>query len=88
MGMTKEERREYYRDWQAKNKEKVQTYAKEYHKSHYVKKGYLGTNRRGTRPQNEGEVWKEINEWYCISSQGRVWSWKTGKILKHSINKS
>jgi len=97
--MTKEEYREYYRAWYAKNKDSVKKKNSEwtkknpdkvrtYHKKTYERYHKHTKHKVGELPQNEREIWKDINEWYCISNQGRTWSWKTGKIMKASANKS
>lgn len=42
------------------------------------------TIMKGNYPINDGEIWKDIegtNGWYKVSNQGRIWSYKTGRLL-------
>lgn len=80
MSMTKEEYREYQKEYRLKNRDKIKERRRQYHKQHYIP-----VEHNEECPQNDGEIWEDIDEWYCISNQGRVWSRKRGIMLKNYI---
>lgn len=83
-----QKKKDYQKEYQKANKEKRREYNREYYKAHHKA---LPRAHKGTLVSNPDEIWKEIkgtDGWYLISNQKRVWSWRSGKMLKPAIGKN
>lgn len=88
-------RKEHREELRAKGKvryQKNKEYYKEYNKNYYLKnkekrKEYYKRTYVSVRGNEEPiqtdlfEIWKDINEDYCVSNYGKVWSRKRNKLV-------
>lgn len=66
---------EYNKNYYLKNKEKIKD---------YYKRSYSYVSVRGNEEPIQTdlfEIWKDINEDYCVSNYGKVWSRKRNKLV-------
>lgn len=71
-------RKQYNKEYCKKNEERLKELHKEYHKAHYVS---MRKDLNAPPPYVVlFEQWKDINDNYMVSSQGRVWNKRYGRL--------